>query len=139
MESWRQRGYVPDSDSDEADEFDSIEAKKTIIDNGSDIHDLDYISNPIPASTPNLKEGTNSSTEEQHERDGAEDGSITLSDIEEQSRQDLPEKGLGNQQATKSKAEDERITIRTEPKGGAEHHENAHDEITPARRRGRKT
>ena len=137
MESWRQRGYVPDSDSDEEDGFDSIEAKKATLDNGSDVHDLDYISIPTPASKPKLKEGTNGSTEEQHERDGAEDGSITLLDVEEETHRDSPEKDLGNQQATKSKAEDERRTIYTEPDGGTEHDGN--EEITPARRRGRKT
>ncbi|OQD80949.1 hypothetical protein PENANT_c030G02399 [Penicillium antarcticum] len=138
MESWRQRGYVPDSDSDSEDGFDSIEAKKANLDNDSDGPDLDYISTPISASTPNLKEGTNGSTQEHCERDGAEHGSITPSDVEDHACRESPEKRIRIQQATTSKANDERRTIHTELKGGAEGDANSHDEITPARRRGRK-
>ncbi|CAG8300341.1 unnamed protein product, partial [Penicillium nalgiovense] len=77
MESWRQRGYVPDSD--EEDGFDSLDAKKDNAENSPAAENLEYIDNP--SSSP--KEGTRSVTKEEHEHFRAENGSITLSDTEE--------------------------------------------------------
>ncbi|KAJ5478788.1 hypothetical protein N7530_004297 [Penicillium desertorum] len=77
MESWRQRGYVPDSD--EEDGFDSLDSKKDNVGNSTAVENLEYIDNP--SSSP--KEGTRSVTKEQHEHFRAENGSITLSDTEE--------------------------------------------------------
>ncbi|KAJ5513215.1 hypothetical protein N7463_002767 [Penicillium fimorum] len=79
MESWRQRGYVPDSD--EEDGFDSLDAKKGNTENSPAIENLEYIDNP--SSSP--KEGTTGATKEQR----AENGSITLSDTKEVARQDM--------------------------------------------------
>ncbi|KAJ5959338.1 uncharacterized protein N7479_006488 [Penicillium vulpinum] len=73
MESWRQRGYVPDSD--EEDGFDSLDTKNGNVENSLTIENLDYIDN----SSSSPKEGTTSATKEQR----AENGSITLSDTEE--------------------------------------------------------
>ncbi|KAJ5383565.1 hypothetical protein N7517_001476 [Penicillium concentricum] len=78
MESWRQRGYVPDSD--EEDGFDSLDSKKGNAENSPALENLEYIDNP--SSSP--KEGTTSVTKEQR----AENGSITLSDTEEVARRD---------------------------------------------------
>ncbi|CAG8899274.1 unnamed protein product [Penicillium egyptiacum] len=69
MESWRQRGYVPDSD--EEDGFDSLDAKKDNVENSPTVENLEYIDNP------------SSSPKEQQEHFPAENGSITLSDTEE--------------------------------------------------------
>ncbi|KAJ5034241.1 hypothetical protein NUH16_005673 [Penicillium rubens] len=80
MESWRQRGYVPDSD--EEDGFDSLDAKKDNVENSPAVENLEYIDNP--SSSP--KEGTRSVTKEQHEHFRAENGSITLSDTVEAMR-----------------------------------------------------
>ncbi|KAJ5835905.1 hypothetical protein N7447_001931 [Penicillium robsamsonii] len=79
MESWRQRGYVPDSD--EEDGFDFLDAKKGNAGNSPVLENLEYIDNP--SSSP--KEGTTSVTKEER----AENGSITLSDTEEVARQDM--------------------------------------------------
>ncbi|CAI7644722.1 unnamed protein product [Penicillium glandicola] len=81
MESWRQRGYVPDSD--EEDGFDSLDAKKGNDENNPAVENLEYIDNP--SSSP--KEGTTSVTKEQPEHE-AENGSITLSDTEDVARRD---------------------------------------------------
>jgi hypothetical protein len=75
MESWRQRGYVPDSD--EEDGFDSLDTKKGDDGNSPTIENLEYIDNP--SSSP--KEGTSATKEQREYR--AENGSITLSDTEE--------------------------------------------------------
>ncbi|KAJ5686316.1 hypothetical protein N7536_008935 [Penicillium majusculum] len=80
MESWRQRGYVPDSD--EEDGFDSLDAKNGNAENSPAVENLEYIDNP--SSSP--KEGTTSVTKEQQEHVRAENGSITLSDTEEVAR-----------------------------------------------------
>lgn len=80
MESWRQRGYVPDSD--EEDGFDSLDAKNGNIENSPAVENLEYIDNP--SSSP--KEGTTSVTKEQQEHVRAENGSITLSDTEDVTR-----------------------------------------------------
>ncbi|OQE47162.1 hypothetical protein PENCOP_c001G08436 [Penicillium coprophilum] len=72
MESWRQRGYVPDSD--EEDGFDSLDTKKGDIENSSALENLEYIDN----SSSSPKEGTTSITKEQR----AKNGSVTLSDTE---------------------------------------------------------
>ncbi|KAJ5453134.1 Methyl methanesulfonate-sensitivity protein 22 [Penicillium cf. griseofulvum] len=75
MESWRQRGYVPDSD--EEDGFDSLDTKKDNDKNSPAVENLEYIDNP--SSSP--KEGTSATKEQREYR--AENGSITLSDTEE--------------------------------------------------------
>ncbi|KGO58979.1 Methyl methanesulfonate-sensitivity protein 22 [Penicillium expansum] len=80
MESWRQRGYVPDSD--EEDGFDSLDTKKGNVEYSPALENLEYIDNP--SSSP--KEGTKSVTREQQEHIRAENGSITLSDTEEVAR-----------------------------------------------------
>ncbi|EKV12476.1 hypothetical protein PDIG_44000 [Penicillium digitatum PHI26] len=77
MESWRQRGYVPDSD--EEDGFDSLDSKKGNVGNSPTVENLEYID--TPSSSP--KEGTSSVAKEQQEHVRAENGSITLSDTEE--------------------------------------------------------
>lgn len=82
MESWRQRGYVPDSD--EEDGFDSLDAKKGNVEHSPAVENLEYIDNP--SSSP--KEGTRSVTKEQPEHVRDENGSITLSDTEEVVRRD---------------------------------------------------
>ncbi|KAJ5105797.1 hypothetical protein NUU61_003144 [Penicillium alfredii] len=72
MESWRERGFVPDSD--EEDGFDSLDLKKTNAGNDSHDDELDYIT--VPSSTPaNAKDAVKGPR--------PETGSITLSDIEE--------------------------------------------------------
>ncbi|KGO72152.1 Methyl methanesulfonate-sensitivity protein 22 [Penicillium italicum] len=80
MESWRQRGYVPDSD--EEDGFDSLDTKKGNVQNSPAVENLEYIDNPSSSPT----EGTTSTTKEQQEHVRAENGSITLSDTEEVAR-----------------------------------------------------
>ncbi|KAI3223039.1 hypothetical protein DTO012A9_9883 [Penicillium roqueforti] len=80
MESWRQRGYVPDSD--EEDGFDSLDTKNGNAENSPVVENIEYIDNP--SSSP--KEGATSVTKEQREHVRAENGSITLSDTEEVAR-----------------------------------------------------
>ncbi|KAI1833949.1 hypothetical protein DTO006G1_286 [Penicillium roqueforti] len=77
MESWRQRGYVPDSD--EEDGFDSLDAKNGNAENSPVVENIEYIDNP--SSSP--KEGATSVTKKQREHVRAENDSITLSDTEE--------------------------------------------------------
>lgn len=53
IEPWRKRGFVPDSD--EEDEFDSLEVKEGPADDTEDDVDLEYISFPAPAVEPEPK------------------------------------------------------------------------------------
>lgn len=134
MESWRQRGYVPDSD--EEDGFESLESKKSNVDNTLDFGNLEYID--LPSSSP--KEGTRSATKEEWEHTRAEDGSITLSDMEELPRRNTNGMGLGIQQPTKGKTEKKQVSVRSTQSL----RENAStkatdDETTPKQRKGRKT
>ncbi|KAJ5168541.1 uncharacterized protein N7482_004135 [Penicillium canariense] len=64
MEPWRKRGFVPDSD--EEDDFDSLNTSKPAVDDANDDVDLDYIPIPTIISKP--------------EEDAAEDQHSELSD-----------------------------------------------------------
>ncbi|KAJ5318884.1 uncharacterized protein N7506_011588 [Penicillium brevicompactum] len=58
-ESWRRRGYVPDSDSDEEDEFDSLNATRNGSDKDPELGSLEYIDLPSegPTNQPKGSEG----------------------------------------------------------------------------------
>ncbi|KAJ5583481.1 hypothetical protein N7535_002101 [Penicillium sp. DV-2018c] len=95
MESWRQRGYVPDSD--EEDGFDSVEVKNGNVENDRDGENLEYID--PPHSSP--KEGSKSARKDQSEPVGVEKGSITLSDAEDRGTNETT---FGNGQSVELKA-----------------------------------
>jgi hypothetical protein len=74
MESWRQRGYVPDSDEEDGIEsFDSLDANKENSDKSPEPGSLEYIDVPSPA----LKEGSNSQSKEQPTKNGLITPSVT--------------------------------------------------------------
>jgi hypothetical protein len=139
MESWRQRGYVPDSD--EEDGFDSLESKKGNVDNNPDVGNLEYID--LPSSSP--KEGTRSAAKDQRERTEVANGSITLSDTEEVAHRNTNETGVGIQQSTERKAGDKQGSARrTQSFRGTTNGQHASstgavdDETTPKQRKGRR-
>lgn len=74
MEPWRKRGFVPDSDEEE--EFESLEDKSTISQDGTalDEVDLEYIPLPVSTSAPQT-------TGNEHSNGENTNGPITLSDV----------------------------------------------------------
>ncbi|KAJ5190895.1 uncharacterized protein N7498_009880 [Penicillium cinerascens] len=77
MEPWRKRGFVPDSD--EEDEFDSLEARLAPageVDEANDVIDLEYIPLPPSISRPIAEEAVNEYPDINNDY-----GSTTLSDI----------------------------------------------------------
>ncbi|KAJ5129416.1 uncharacterized protein N7515_005455 [Penicillium bovifimosum] len=138
MESWRQRGYVPDSD--EEDGFDSLESKNGNVDNSADVGNLEYID--PPSSLP--KEGTRAG-EERRERTGLENGSITLSDAGDMPERNMNGTDLGNGQSSEPEAGDKPGSARrTQPFRDTTNGQNApskeivDDETTPKPRKGRR-
>ena len=137
MESWRQRGYVPDSD--EEDGFDSLDAKKSNVDNSPEPGSLEYID--LPSSS--LKEGSRSQPKE-HREHGTKNDSITLSETEEVAFRTPRRTKLEIQVPSKATVEQgsaqKRRSLGETANGANTGSTNtAHDEKTPKQRRGRKT
>ncbi|CAG8202165.1 unnamed protein product [Penicillium olsonii] len=132
MESWRRRGYVPDSDSDEEDGFDSLDTKKGSSAKAPELGSLEYID--LPA-----QEGSSSQPKELVRR--TEEGSVTLSDTESRSR--TPRKANFEIQIP-AKSADKVSTPTSQSLGqptseGTRPANTAFDETTPTQRRGRRT
>ncbi|KAJ5773027.1 hypothetical protein N7457_007923 [Penicillium paradoxum] len=140
MESWRQRGYVPDSDDE--DGFDSLETKKGNIENSTDFGNLEYID---PSSSA-PKEGTRNTTNGQREHHRDEDGSITLSDREELALQEKKRTGSAILQNKEGKAVGRGGSVRstrspqhTADGGDAPSTIGSDEETTPKQRKVRRT
>lgn len=98
MESWRRRGYVPDSDSDEEDEFDSLNSARNNTEKEPELGGLEYID--LPSKGPsNQPKGSEEKTDK---------GTIAPSDS-------------ANKTQTPRKADFEvRITVKSAHKGSAQ-------------------
>ncbi|KAJ5856089.1 uncharacterized protein N7529_010033 [Penicillium soppii] len=137
MESWRQRGYVPDSD--EEDGFDSLEAKKINCNNSPEPGSLEYID--LPSSS--LKEGSSSQPKGQRDH-RTENGSITLSDTEDAPIRTPNRITLEVQIPSKPRTEQgpaqKRQSFEKTVNGTYIHSTNTQNETTtPEQRRGRRT
>ncbi|CAG8218251.1 unnamed protein product [Penicillium salamii] len=132
MESWRRRGYVPDSDSDEEDGLDSLETKNRSSSKPSDLGNLEYID--LPA-----QEGSSSQPKELEQR--IEEGSVTLSDTENRTR--IPSKTnfeiqIPTKSADKGSAQ-KRQSLGEFASEGIRSTNTVSDETTPTQRRGHRT
>ncbi|KAJ6108365.1 hypothetical protein N7523_009688 [Penicillium sp. IBT 18751x] len=108
MEPWRKRGFVPDSD--EEDEFDSLDTRNASIDSAGDaddVVDLEYI--PFPTSTSAI--GAEDSVEEPSAINN-DKSSTTLSNI--RSTNDVPEESKREREPNLSANDDHSSNPNTE-------------------------
>ncbi|KAJ5149815.1 hypothetical protein N7448_001393 [Penicillium atrosanguineum] len=108
-EPWRKRGFVPDSD--EEDEFDSLDTRNASIDDAEDtdnVVDLEYIHLPTSILTSGGKEAVDEQPDINNDND-----SITLSDIGDPN--DVSEESKRGRDATPTANDDHSCKPNTEP------------------------